>query len=178
MPDQNAAREPSLAQRAAHELRTYLGVTVYLWACFAALLFYKSTILHSEGVAYTAYGIAIVKALILGKFMLLGHAARLGERSPAGRIVTAILWQSLVFALMLILLTLVEEAAVGMFHGHTLQDTVNNFADGSLLEAVAIAVLMFMIMIPYFGSREIAQVHGDGTLVGLLLAHRPASARR
>ena len=75
------AKRASLARRARDELIEYLAIAGYLAVCFGALLFYKATILQSQGVDTTRIGLAIVKALILGKFVLI----RFGERLPTIR---------------------------------------------------------------------------------------------
>src|ERR1700730_2509774 len=70
----------TLAQRARRELVEYLSVSAYLFVCFSALLFYKSAILRSEGIEFTVFGLALVKALILGKFILVLQAIKMDER--------------------------------------------------------------------------------------------------
>ena len=64
-------KRASLARRARNELIEYLAIASYLAVCFGALLFYKAAILESEGVETTRVALAIVKALILGKFVLI-----------------------------------------------------------------------------------------------------------
>ena len=46
-----------------------LAIASYLAVCFGALLFYKAAILESAGIDMTRAGLAIIKALILGKFV-------------------------------------------------------------------------------------------------------------
>jgi hypothetical protein len=70
----------TLAQRARHGLVEYLAISAYLFVCFSSLLFYKSAILRSEGIEFTAFGLALVKALILGKFILVLQAIKMDER--------------------------------------------------------------------------------------------------
>jgi hypothetical protein len=38
-------------------------------------------VLHTEGIEFSPWGIAIVKAVVLAKFMLLGEAMKIGERT-------------------------------------------------------------------------------------------------
>ena len=66
---------------------------MYLYVCFGAMLLYKMAILHAAGIDYAPYGLAAVKALILGKFMLLGRAARLGDRYQDRRVIHVIVQQ-------------------------------------------------------------------------------------
>src|SRR5689334_11354180 len=55
-------------QRIKHELKEYGAVCLYLYVCLGALILYKEALLRAEGINYTSYGLAAIKALILGKF--------------------------------------------------------------------------------------------------------------
>ena len=62
------------------EMRTYAIISLYLWVCFSALLLYKTAVLSADNVQLLPIGTAVVKALILGKFMLIGKAIKVGAR--------------------------------------------------------------------------------------------------
>jgi hypothetical protein len=86
----------TLSQRLRKELTEYLVIAAYLYVCFGALIFYKATVLQSDGIAFTAFGIAIVKALVLGKFILVLHALKIGEqKGGAGVLLADILKKSI-----------------------------------------------------------------------------------
>ncbi len=76
----SAAKRAELARRAKHELYQFLGISAYLWVCFGALILYKAAILRSVGVDYAPMGLALVKALISAKFIMLLQVFKLGER--------------------------------------------------------------------------------------------------
>ena len=61
MADQSALKAP-LHQRAAEEFKVLLALTPYLYVCLGALLLLKTAILRGEGIDYTAWGTAAVKA--------------------------------------------------------------------------------------------------------------------
>src|SRR5688572_17284697 len=84
----------TIAQRAKRELKEYALLSVYLYVCFGALVLYKMAILGSQGVHVSAFGVPIIKALILGKFILLGHAMKLGERYGRLRLVSVIAYKA------------------------------------------------------------------------------------
>jgi hypothetical protein len=149
-----APQKATLAQRAKHELIAYLGLSAYLWICFGALIFYKSAILRSVGVAFTPLGVAAVKALILAKFVMLLEALKLGERGPRSVPLFGVMKRSGLFAVFLFVLTIIEELLVGYFHGKEARDILRDFAGGTLPEAFAVGLLLFLIMIPYFAYRE------------------------
>jgi hypothetical protein len=171
--DNTASPNLTLAQKAKREMIRYLTISAYLYVCFGALILYKSAILRAEGVPFTAFGLAVAKALILGKFMLLAETFKFGERAQAGRIAAQILTKSLLFASLLIVLTFIEEVIVGLVHGRKALDVAMTFAGGTLPQVFASALLMVLIMVPYFAFGEISASMGEGQLRRLLTEIRP-----
>ena len=165
----SSAHPPSAKERLRHELRRYLAVSAYLYVCFAAILLYKSAILSSIGEHYVPLGLAAGKALILGKFVLLGEAAGLGTRIGARTLLQRILGSSVLFLVLLILLTIVEEIIVGLVHGHSLGHAVAALAERSWLEVLASCVLMLLVLIPLVAVTEVSRTLGPGALRKLLL---------
>jgi hypothetical protein len=171
-PMQAQAPHKSLTQTARREFTELAGICAYLYVCFGALIFYKASILHSQGVEFVAYGLALGKALILGKFVLIGHALGVGERNKPRRLALAILFKSLIFALLLVVLTIFEEVIVGFFKGRQIQDSLREVAGGTLAQVLATSFLVLLIMIPYIAFREFSAVLGKGELLRLLTERR------
>lgn len=168
------AQEPtgSLVQTARRELIEFVAISAYLYICFGALIFYKASILQSQGVDFVACGLALGKALILGKFILVAHALGVGDRNKPRRLALAILFKSLIFALLLIVLAVAEEVIVGFFKGRQLQDVLREIAGGTLPQVLATSFLILLIMIAYFAFREISAALGEGKLLQLLTERR------
>jgi hypothetical protein len=165
----SAPKKDTLSRRLEHELTEYLTISAYLYVCFGSLIFYKATILHSDGIEFAAFGIAIVKALVSGKFILLLHALRIGERiGGVGVLIVDILKNSVLFAIFLIALTVIEEMIVGYFHGRTSAEVLSEMAGGTLPQAFAVSMLMLLTLIPYFAFRGVADHLGEGFLWKLL----------
>ncbi|SHH41780.1 DUF4339 domain-containing protein [Bradyrhizobium erythrophlei] len=164
-----APKQATVSQRLRNELIEYLTISSYLYVCFGSLMFYKATILQSDGIAFASFGIAIVKALVLGKFILVLHALKIGERKGGASVLLAdILKKSVLFVVVLIALTVVEEIIVGYFHGRTSQEVLGEMAGGTLPQAFAVSILMLLILIPYFTFRGVADRLGEGALWKLL----------
>ena len=167
-------KKATLARRVRNELIEYLAIAAYLAVCFAASLFYKGTILDSEGVDTTRIGLAIVKALILGKFVLILEHLRIGHGKKSARVlVLNIVKKALVFTFLLFLLTVAEDVIIGYFHGADARDAVKGIGGGTRLQALATALLMFLVLIPYFAYRDIAATIGEETLSKLLFTRQP-----
>lgn len=166
----------TVAERLGHELRQYALISAYLFVCFGALILYKTAILRGQGISYVPYGSAVIKALILGKFVLLGHAFRVGERYESRSFVHVIAQKSSLFLAMLLLLSAVEEVVVGIIHGRPLSASLAEVAGGSLLQILASCLIMLLILIPYLTFVELNEVLGEGRLRQILFEQRAGRA--
>jgi hypothetical protein len=159
----------SLKQRLREELRKYLVVSAYLFICFGVLQLYKAALLQDAGVHYLPLGVAVVKALIIGKFLLIGDAIRARlQRRPGhlpGRIAMRVFW----LLSILVLLTIAEELIVGWIHGQSWFEMEAEFHRRSMLELVAEVLLMGLILLPLVGAAELSQALGPGVLRSQIL---------
>ena len=162
----------TIVQRARRELKEYALLSAYLYVCFGALVLYNIAHHASEGVHFSAFGIPAVKALILGKFILLGHAFKLGERYGRLRLVSVIAYKAVLYLLLLIALSIVEEAIVGLSDGRTIAATLAEIGGGKLPEMLATSLVMLLILIPYLASRELEVALGEGRLWDLVFEYR------
>ena len=134
------------------------------------MLLYKYALLREAGPAYLPFGLAAAKALILGKFVLIGEAARLGSRLKSRSLLQLIARRALLFLLLLILLTLIEEIVVGWVHGHSMAHTLAEYGQRSSLEMLATCLLMLLVLVPLVAVTEVSRALGSGALRRLLFA--------
>lgn len=152
----------------AEELKEYAAVSLYLYVCFGAVLLFKVSVLEAQGVGYAPYGLAAGKALILGKFMLMGQAVHLGERHRHTRLIYTVLYHSAIFLVALIALLYLEELLVGAIHGRPVSQSISEIADGKWAEMAATSFVLWLILLPYFGFRQISKALGDSALIRML----------
>jgi hypothetical protein len=157
-------RYAGLAHRAGHELKEFVVISLYLYVCFGAILLYKSSVLEARDITYAPYGVAAIKALILAKFMLIGHAANLGERYRQRPLIYRVLYKSVVFVVFLVVLLVLEEAVSGLIQGRTVVESMRTIAGGTWFQILATSLLLWLILLPYFAVRHIDQVLGEGNL--------------
>jgi hypothetical protein len=144
-------------QRARDELRSYALVAGYLYVCFGAILLYKTALLREEGVAFLPHGLAAIKALILGKFILIGEAVGVGKHVQSRSLAFAISARTALFFLLLIVLSVVEELVVGKIHGRSLAGTLAEIREHAGLEMLATSFLVLLILIPLIAFKELRQ---------------------
>lgn len=156
------------------ELHKFLLVSAYLYICLLALLLYKAAVLHGSGVHVLSLGYAAGKALILGKFILIGEAVRLGARQDARSVLQLILRRSVLFLLLLIALSIAEELLVGLLHGHSLANTFAEFIAKGVPELLANCLMMLLVLVPLMTIMEASRAFGEGSFRRFL--HSPPSA--
>ncbi len=176
MTDDKPRAGAALGRRVRHELVQFAVISAYLYVCFGAVILYKTTVLHAEGISYAPYGLAAVKALILAKFMMVGEAARLGDRYKSRRVIHIIFHKSLLFLLLLIVLSQIEEVLSGIAHGQTINAVLTEMGGSKLWETGAASLIVLLILIPYIAFKEISAALGEDKLRQILLGHRQGAA--
>jgi len=166
--DKPATGGPSLKERAHEELHNYAVVATYLYVCFAALMLFKNALLQEEGLSALPLGFAAIKALILGKFILLGEAAGVGTRIGGRTLLKAIATKAVLFLLLLVVLSVLEELLVGMVHGHSFAQTLGEYERRSVLEMIATCLLLLLVLVPLIATQELNRALGPGVLKRML----------
>lgn len=164
----------SLRERAKEELRVYAAVSLYLYVCFGALVLYQDALLQTDGARLLPHGVAAIKALVLGKFLLIGRAVGAGTRIPATTVAGRIALRSLLLLVVVVLLSIVEEFVMSALHGTGIKGALAELERPQWLMLVAKSVLAMLILLPMVTLEALERVSGRGTLRRLLFA--PASA--
>ena len=165
------AKQP-LKQRAADELKEFLIVTVYLYICFGAVIYYRAAILHAHGIAYASFGIAIAKALICAKFVLVGRMVHLGERFKQLPLIWPTLYRSFAFLVFLLILNALEEVLVGLVHHRDLADIVADLYGGNRDQLIATSFLGLLVLFPFFAFQSLGELLGERNLVRVFIEPR------
>lgn len=158
--------------RAQEELRNYAIIAGYLFVCFAVLLLFESTIPGSANAGAFRFTTAAIKALVLGKFILIGEAVGVGSKARGSHLAGNIVRKSLQFLALLIVLTVLEELIVGKVHGHAFAATIAEYGQRSMLQMLAKCLLVLMVLLPFIATRELSKALGPGKLKQLLLEAR------
>ena len=154
----------TLQQRATHEIKEFLILTVYLYITLGAVIVMKTAVLHTEGIEFMFWGVAIVKAAVLAKFMLVGNAMKIGQ-GYTGPLIWPTLHKAFAFLLLLVILTIIEEVVVGLFHHQSIAASLGDLVGSRLEETLAGYLIMLLVLIPYFAFRVLGEALGEGRLV-------------
>jgi hypothetical protein len=73
------------------------------------------------------------------------------------------------FLVVLVVLTAVEEVVVGLVHGESISQAVTAIGDRPVLESIATCLLMLLVLVPLVTVTELGRALGPGRLRQLLL---------
>jgi hypothetical protein len=165
----NGEESVGIGQRFKEEMRIYAIISLYLWVCFSAILLFQNSVLRAEQLPLLPLSTAAIKALILGKFILIGKAIKVGERMRHDVLLHRILWKSLATVILLLIFTSIEDLVVGLVHGHAIADIMAEMMARNWVQWVAPNLIMLLVLIPLIAFEEIDISMGRGSLRRLLL---------
>jgi hypothetical protein len=171
-----SSEKPSLRARVLKELKSFLIMFSYLWLVFSVFLVHEWSVLASHQIGFRFYGLAVVNALILSKIMLIAEGMHFGRRFEDKPLIYPIAYKSIAFTVLLMVAYIVEEVAVGLFHGKTVAESFPEIGGGGLVGVLIIGAIMGIALVPFFAFREIARVVGEAEFRTLMLG--PPRERR
>jgi hypothetical protein len=162
----------TLKQRALHEVREYFAISLYLFVVFSMFAFYKAMLLAEHDVEFAPHGFALINALALAKVILIAQDLHLADQFRDAPLIVPTLLKSFAFATVLTCFKFAEETAIGVFHGQSLHASVSVIGGGSWKVILSFSVLLFVVLIPFFGFTELRRVFGEDRLVGAFFRPR------
>jgi len=139
---------------------------------FLVFFVHEWIVLAGHGFSFRFYGLAAVNALVLGKIMLIAENMRFAERFQNRPLIVPVAYKSVAFAVLLMAAYVLEEIALGLFHGETAAESFPQFGGGGLVAMVCVTALMTVALVPFFAFREIARVVGETEFRTLMLGAR------
>jgi hypothetical protein len=168
----------TLWQRATHEAKEFAIVAVYLYITLGAVILMKTAVLHSQGIAFAFWGVSAIKAAVLAKFMLIGNALKIGERNSTGPLIWPTLHKAFGFLVLLIIMTTIEQAVVGLFHRQSIASSLGELVGPRLEETIAGFLIMLLVLIPFFAFRILSDALGEGRLERMFFVERESTKRK
>jgi hypothetical protein len=161
--------KPSWRARLLEELKSFLIIVSYLWLVFFVFMMHEWAVLASHQISFRFYGLAVVNALVLGKIMLIAEDLHFADRLKNKPLIYPIAYKSIAFTVLLMVAYIVEEIAVGLFHGKTAAESFPEIGGGGLVGVLTTAAIMCVALVPFFSFREIARIVGEAEFRILML---------
>ena len=169
-------RKPGLKAKLYDELRRFLMIFAYLWLVFFVFLVHEWIVLADNHIGFRFYGLAAINALVLSKIMLIAEGLRFGERFDDKPLIIPISYKSVLFSVLLVVAYILEEIALGWFHGKSVAESFPQIGGGGVVGTLCVAGLLCIALVPFFAFREIARAMGEVEFRSLMLG--PAERAR
>jgi hypothetical protein len=160
-----------LKQRVFFEFKEGLIIALYLWAVFGLLVVHKSMILAERHIDFAYHGVALINALALAKVMLVARKFDLFARLKDAPLIYPTLLKSAFFTVVLACFKILEEVVIGL-HRHQSFRRSNSDLGGTWQGILTLALLVFVMLIPFVGFGELGRAMGEGKLERLFLHGR------
>ena len=148
-------------QKLIHELVEYWINVAYLSLFFGVFVTYRRLILAEYEIMYGDYGIALIKALVLAKVIMLGDMMHLGRRLENRPLLIPTLYKAAVFSVWVAVFTALEHMIKGLLHGRGLAGGLDELTSKGMYELLAGCLVIFLAFIPFFAFRELERVTGE-----------------
>lgn len=173
----NASQTPKnkplgIKARVLGEAKKAFLLTLYLGAWFCAITFLAATALRERPIPEAIFGLALIKAGICAKFMLIGQAAYPFTVDKKHGIVPSLLAKSFVYSIVVLLLSYLESGIDGQIHGRNFIDSLLSFGHADPLYILALSIVYWLIIWPYLLFVSMKMALGDTTTIEILFGPR------
>jgi len=175
MTDQNAPAhnaKPSLRYRIKDEFIQASLLALYFAAWFCAIAFFTLAVLREAAISITPFGLALIKAALCAKFMMIGKAI-FPLRVEANRgLITSIFWHSIVYLGIVIALSFAESGIDGLLHGKSFIESISSFGHGDPIYIAALSLMYWLILWPYLIVLGLNQSMGNKAVHAILFGSK------
>ncbi len=169
----------TLKEKAKREMIEFFLLFLYLALVFGTFLTYKRLVLAGVDVDYRDYGLAIIKALVLAKVMLVARDLNFASRYEDKPLIYPTLYKTFCFYLLMIFFTFLEAIIVGFFHGRGMAQSIKEVFSIGWPELLSRNLILLVSFIPFFAFEEISRVLGEGKMFELFFrTGAPGAAMR
>lgn len=124
-------------------------LALYFAAWFCAIAFFTFAVLREEAIPIAPFGLAIIKAGLCAKFMMIGKAMFPLHVDANRGLVKSLFWHSIAYLGVVIALSFAESGIDGLLHGKSFMESVASFGHGDPVYIAALSLIYWLIVWPY-----------------------------
>jgi hypothetical protein len=162
----------TLGHRVFYGMKRCLVIASYLFVVFSLFDIHKSVILAKHQIDLLEFGLNLINALTLAKVVLVGQELHLADQLRDAPLIYPTLAKSFLYTVLLACFKILEAVAAGIYQGRSFTESVAAFPGGSMKGLLSLTVLLFVVLIPFFGFGELQRVFGRDRIVGVFLRPR------
>ena len=164
--------EHSLGAKLIHEIKEMAIIAAWLALCFGTMTTYRLMLPEPPASAATAYGFALVKALVLAKVILLGRMLRITKVFDDRPLIVPTLYKVVLFGALTLVFETIEHLAGGVIHGKHMEEVIREVVSGHGRIILARTLVVLAAFVPFFAFAEASRTLGGDRLRALFLRRR------
>jgi len=165
----------SLKDKAKEEFIKAFQLTIYFGVWFCALAFLAATSLHERPIPLSIFGLALFKAAVCAKFMLVAQAVFPIKVDKKNGIVISLIMESLVYLAVVLGLNYLEAGVDGLIHGKDFLISMTEFGRSNPLRVVAMSIVYWLIVWPYLLLMGMSLMLGTHATLEILFGNQSSS---
>ncbi len=138
-----------LKEKVKKEITKVFQLTAYFGIWFCALAFLGATTLDERPLPLSIFGIALIKAALCAKFMIVGEALFPIKVNKSHGIVYSLILESLFYLLIVLGFNYIEAGIHGVIHGKNFISSMAEFGSSNPLHVFAMSIVYWLIVWPY-----------------------------
>jgi hypothetical protein len=147
-------------------------LALYFAAWFCAIAFFSFALLREAAIPITPFGLAIIKAGLCAKFMMIGKAI-FPLRVDANRgLVKSLFWHSIAYLGIVLILSFAEAGIDGLLHGKSFIESLSSFGHGDPIYITALSIMYWLIVWPYLIVLGLNQSLGNQAVHAILFGSK------
>ncbi len=155
----------NIATVIVREMKQMVGLFVYLLCIFSAFILYRSLVLAQEGIDYSDYGFAFIKALVFAKVILIIKFVSFVTLFDDKPLIIPTTYKVLLFSVLSFAFAYLEHVARALIKGYTIPDALGAMFEIGPHELSARMLTFVLALIPYFVINEITRIVGKGVVL-------------
>jgi hypothetical protein len=162
----------SLRYRIKDEFVQASLLALYFAAWFCAIAFFSFALLREAAISITPFGLAIIKAGLCAKFMMIGKAIYPLKVDARRGLIKSIFWHSIAYLGIVLALSFAEAGIDGLFHGKSFLESLSSFGHGDPVYIAALSLIYWLIIWPYLIVLGLNQSLGNKAVHAILFGSK------
>jgi len=154
------------------EAKQAFTLTVYFSIWFCALTLLAATTLDKHPIPLSLFGIAIIKAGLCAKFMLIAQAIFPINVEKSNGIIKSLFLESILYLLVVLGLNYIEAGIEGVIHGKNFLDSMASFGQKNPLHILAMSLVYWLIVWPYLVLIGMKLALGTNVILTILFGRK------
>jgi cell division protein FtsW (lipid II flippase) len=172
---QEQKEKKTFKQKLFHELSEYLINVIFLTLFFGAYFIARRLTLAHYDIHVDDYFSGLIKALIIGKVIMLGSFLSISRKYENKPLMIPVLYKMLIFLVLCVLFDVVEGFVKGWMHSGSLSGAYNELVHHHFSKVWLGGLVMLAVsFIPFFMLKELSRIMGYEKFRELFFRERQA----